>query len=75
VPLEGRHPRRFVFEDGDHQVGRGLRLERLHAADHFVENRAERKDVGARVGLFAANLFGRHVLQRANNSAVLRQMR
>ena len=39
----------------------------LLAGQHFVQDRAEREDVGARVGLAAVELLGCHVLQRAEN--------
>ncbi len=40
---------------------------------HLVEHRAEGEDVGARVGLLALELLGRHVLERPEDRAFLRQ--
>ena len=40
---------------------------------HLVEHGAEREDVGARVGLLALELLGRHVLERPEDRALLRQ--
>ena len=37
------------------------------AGQHFVKQRAEREDVGARIHLLAAQLLGRHVGQRADH--------
>ena len=45
-------------------------LERLLPGDHLVEHRAEREDVGARVGLLALDLLRRHVLKRAEDRAL-----
>jgi len=43
------------------------------AGDRFVEERPERKDVGSRVGVAPFELLGRHVLERAEHGARLRQ--
>ena len=43
--------------------------EGLPACRHLVEDGAEREEVGAGVERFAANLFGRHVRQRAQHRA------
>ena len=47
--------------------------ERLLPGHHLVEHAAEREDVGARVGLAALELLGRHVLERAEDRAARRQ--
>ena len=44
-------------------------VERALAGEHLVENRAKRKNVGARVGGFSAHLLGRHVAHRAQHSS------
>ena len=41
------------------------------AGEHFVENRTERKDVAAAIDFFPFNLFRRHVLKGADDSALL----
>ncbi len=41
--------------------------ERFASRHYFVKQCTEREDVGARVHRFALELFGRHVLQRAQN--------
>ena len=37
---------------------------------HLVEDRAEREDVGPRVGLLSFELLGRHVLQGSEDRAL-----
>ena len=44
------------------------------SGQHLVEHRAEREDVGARIGLLALELLGRHVLQRAEDRALRGQI-
>ena len=46
-------------------------MESAPAREHLVENRAEGKDVAARVGRPAAHLLGRHVAERAHDDAGL----
>ena len=46
-----------------------------HAGQHFVEDDAERVDVGALVDLLAEDLLGRHVLRRADDVAGLGELR
>ncbi len=60
---------RLAIEDRlvDHR--RGLAFERQHAGRHLVEHRAEREQVGARVGELSARLLGRHVGDRAERGA------
>lgn len=50
-------------------------MERPPARHHLVDEGTERKDVRARVGLLALDLFGRHVLKRAQDGALRRQRR
>jgi hypothetical protein len=58
-------------ERGDHaRLTRAL--ERFPACDHFIEDRAEREDVGSCVHLVAFELFGRHVRQRSDDEAQVR---
>ena len=64
-----------MFENRRDESGGALAFERLPAGQHFVDERTKRKDVGARVRLFAFELLGRHVLQRADDRAAYRQIR
>ena len=61
--------RRLFFQNRAHDVGRGLAVEGALARDHFVEDRAKGKNIGAMIGRLAANLFGRHVSGRAHDYA------
>jgi hypothetical protein len=58
IAQDGREGRDFVFA-----------LERALARDHLVEENAERKDIGARIGRLARRLFRCHVAGRAQNPA------
>ena len=42
---------------------------RERGGGHFVEDHAERKQIGAGVQLFAAGLLGRHIRDRADGAA------
>ena len=64
-----RDGRGLPLQDRGDDAGRRPALERLPAGDHLVDHGAEREDVGARVGLFAVELFRRHVLQGAEDRA------
>ena len=55
-----------------HVVAAGVRR---HAGHHFVQDHAERVDVGALVHFLAEDLLGRHVLRRADDVAGLRELR
>src|SRR5207249_8948516 len=50
-------------------------FERVLARDHFVQNQTEGEGIAAWAGLNAADLLGRHVLQRAKDGALGRQPR
>ena len=50
---------------------RRLALEGAASRGHLVEHGAEREDVGARVGRLPLELLGRHVLERADDRALL----
>jgi hypothetical protein len=67
-------PLRATEKPHGDQAGLPLALERAATRAHLVQDRAERKDVGARVGVEALQLLGRHVLQRADDAAVRRQV-
>lgn len=58
-----------VFEDAAENDTRALAGEWEMAGGHFVENDAERKEVGARVELLGANLFGGHIGDSAESAA------
>ena len=58
------------------QQGRArLAFEGRAPRQHLEQHRAERKDVGACVGFEALDLLGRHVLKRAENRPLGRQVR
>ena len=44
-------------------------MERAASREHLVEDAAEREDVGAMIAALPANLFGRHVADRAEHDA------
>ena len=59
----------LLGEDAVGGVGHRRRLERRAAGQHLVEHRAQREEVGAVVHLAAAQLLGRHVVERAEHQA------
>jgi len=61
----------FFFEDGGGHAELALARKSALARQHFVEERAQREDVAAAVDFFAFDLFGRHVLESADNRAFL----
>ena len=70
----GQHTRRrdvgrILLEDGRHRFGCGVAMERAASREHLVEDAAEREDVGAMIAALPANLFGRHVADRAEHDA------
>ena len=65
---------RFV-QDLVHRRRERIGLERLPGAQQLVDDDTEGKDVGAMVGLLAAQLFGRHVVDRANHHVAARHLR
>lgn len=67
--LQPSHRRWLPLQNGGNETGLVFSLECLAAGCHFVENRAQSKNVGADVGLFPFDLFGRHVLERSENGA------
>ena len=56
-----------VAQDGRPDVGVGLPREGSPAGGEFVDQDAEREQIGARVGGFAAQLLGRHVRNRSEH--------
>jgi hypothetical protein len=64
-----------VFQNRRDQARLALSLERLLSRrSHFVDDGAEGEDVGPRVGVFALELLGRHVLEGAENGPLRRQV-
>ena len=66
---------RVFFEDCGHRLGRRVALERALAGQHFVEHRAQGKQIAPRVGGLPAHLLGRHVADRAHHRARMRDHR
>ena len=64
------HARRLVLQNRAEQARARLALERRPAGQHLEEQRAEREDIGARVGLEPFDLLRRHVLERAEDRAL-----
>ncbi len=75
--IEGRRRRRLggadgigiLFQDGGGYADLAFAFECALTHRHLVENGAKRKNVGAGIGIFAFDLFGRHVLDGADNAA------
>lgn len=67
--LRARLLQRVQLQDRDHRLGRAVALERPAPEEHLVEDGAEGEDVGAMVGGQAAELFGGHVSDRADERA------
>jgi hypothetical protein len=78
-PLEGgwqvsaRHEQigRLFAQDRRHRFGGGVATEGTLAHEHFVEHRAEREEIRARVERLPAHLLGRHVAHGAHDGAGL----
>ena len=73
--LHRRHTRRLVLENRAKEARARFALERRPARQHLEQQRAEREDVCARVGLEPFDLLGRHVLKRAEDGALRRHVR
>ena len=65
----------LAFEDRCNQTRLALALECLLACRHLIDDCAKGEDIRACVGLFAFELFGRHVLERAEDRALSGQIR
>ena len=71
-PIESRRCRnrvRLGFKNGGRQARLATTVESFLARHHFIEDDAEREDVGARVDVTALELLGRHVAKRSENGA------
>ena len=69
IAAERDRRRRIGVELRGHQRVLRIGVEWDLAGEHFVERGAEGVDVGAGVGGFAADLLGRHVVERAEGGA------
>ena len=69
--LHARDRGRLGRDDRGDQARARLALERAASRGHLVEHRAQREDVGARVRRLPLELLGRHVLERADDRALL----
>src|SRR5215469_9911769 len=69
IRIETNGRDRLATHDGFEDDGRTFAAERELASGHFIENDAEGEEVAARVELFGANLFGRHISDGANGAA------
>ena len=72
--LVRRHRRRIAVQDRRNQAGLARAFERPLAGDHLVDDRPEGENVRAAVGFLPLELFGSHVLNRAENGSLGRQM-
>lgn len=50
--------RRFSFQDRAHGIGSSVAVESTFAADHFVQDGAQAKNVGTGIRSLSPNLFG-----------------
>jgi hypothetical protein len=64
---------RFTLQNRGDQTGGAGAFKRALAAEHFVEHTAETEQVAAGVGSLGLQLFGCHVLERAQDLALLRE--
>src|SRR5207249_4960826 len=60
---------RVFLQDRAHRVGGRPPLEGACAREHFVENRAQSKDVRALIYCLSARLLGRHVAESPHDDA------
>ena len=63
IDVGGRRRRRLL-QDGGQELGNTRPIERLRAANQFLQQDAERPDVAPRVGRRSAELLGRHGMRR-----------
>jgi hypothetical protein len=64
-----RYRNRLVVQNRRNHARLARTCERLPARDHLAQDGPEGKDVRAAVGLFPLELFGRHVLNGAENGS------
>src|SRR5215831_17188073 len=70
VRSEARHVWWVCIEDSCNRSGVRVSGKCAPAGQHLVEHRTEREQVGARIGIASLELFGRHVLRRAEQLTV-----
>ena len=71
--LADRERRWFGVEHTRDDAGPALAWKRPTAGQHLVDHRSERKEIAARIGASSLKLLGRHVLQRTEQRAFIRQ--
>jgi hypothetical protein len=69
IPIRFAQLGRFFLQNRAHRVGGRGAVERPLARQHFVENRAQAENVGARVERLAPDLLRRHVSRRSHHQA------
>jgi len=69
LPARGRQFRHILFQDGVHDLHRGLAAECPLARNHLVENSAKTENVGAMIEGLPAHLLGGHVADRSHDCA------
>src|SRR5579862_129551 len=74
ISVEAQYGNGLAFENGVEDDAGTLALEGQSAGGHFVQDHAERKEIGAGVEIFGADLFGRHVGDGADGGAGTGQM-
>src|SRR5580692_9025612 len=60
---------RLFFQNRTNGIGRRVAAKGTAAAEHFIEHRAEAKQVRARVNSDSGELLGRHVTKRTQQYA------
>src|SRR6266550_3775071 len=61
---------RISTNNGCDETGPGFPFECAFSSRHFIEDRTEREDIGARVGIVPFELFGSHVLKCADDGSL-----
>src|SRR5205814_2258354 len=67
--IEARSRSRRAIQDGLEDHAGGISGEGLFSGGHLVKNEPQRKEIGAFIEVFAANLLGRHIRNRAHGHA------
>src|ERR1700691_708840 len=69
ITMRLREVRRILLKNCAHHLNRGFPAESALAGEHFIKNRAEGKNIGARVGGLAAHLLRRHISNRNHHGS------